>query len=325
VIRIHTGSRLHFGLLSPAPEETRCDEVGHQRQFGGVGLMVEAPGIRLSVKPAAVWSAEGPHSERALRFAKRFGESLTVHSIRPHFIKIDEPVPAEHSGFGTGTQLGLAVGKALGMSENIADLSILDIAQKVGRGQRSSLGIHGFEKGGFLVEGGKRTADSVSPLLVQVAFPPEWRLVLVMPSCHQAMSGETERQAFMHLQKNTGQIDGLCRLVLLGLLPALAERDLPSFGTALHEYNARAGEAFAAVQGGRYAHAKIAEAIKFARSQGALGAGQSSWGPVVFAVVGDEDQGQFLAKGYRRHFDLNETDVTMTKARNRGAEAFLDL
>jgi beta-RFAP synthase len=316
---------LHFGLLSPAPEETRCDEVGNQRQFGGVGLMVEAPGIRLSVKTASIWSAAGPHAERALRFAKRFAENMSGHSIRPHLIKIDEPAPAEHSGFGTGTQLGLAVGKALGLSENIADLSILDIAQKVGRGQRSSLGIHGFEKGGFLIEGGKRTADSISPLLVQVAFPPEWRLVLVMPPCHQAMSGEAERHAFMHLQKNSAQIDGLCRLVLLGLLPALVERDLQAFGAALHEYNARAGEAFAAVQGGRYVHAKIAEAIQLARSHGALGAGQSSWGPVVFAVVGDEEQAEFLTKCYRRQFELKETDVIVTKARNGGAEAFLSL
>jgi predicted sugar kinase len=90
----------------------------------------------------------------------------------------------------------------------------------------------------------------------------------------------------------------------------------------LHEYNARAGEAFATVQGGRYAHAKIAEAVHFARNHGVQGVGQSSWGPAVFAVVGDDEQAEFLAKGYRRHFDLVEADVIVTKARNRGAEVF---
>ncbi len=38
-IRIRTASRLHFGLLGWGPEA--------RRQFGGIGLMIDSPGIEL--------------------------------------------------------------------------------------------------------------------------------------------------------------------------------------------------------------------------------------------------------------------------------------
>ena len=80
----------------------------------------------------------------------------------------------------------------------------------------------------------------------------------------------------------------LCRLVLLGMLPALAEHDLEAFGEALYDFNCRAGEPFAPVQGGVYAGPRIAEVVAFVRQQGVRGVGQSSWGPTVFAVTEDE-------------------------------------
>src|SRR5208337_358349 len=44
----------------------------------------------------------------------------------------------------------------------------------------------------------------------------------------------------------------LCRLVLLGILPAVVERDLLAFGAALDELQASIGAAFAPVQGSVY-------------------------------------------------------------------------
>ena len=44
----------------------------------------------------------------------------------------------------------------------------------------------------------------------------------------------------------------LCRLVLLGILSAVVERDLLAFGAALDELQARIGAAFAPVQGSVY-------------------------------------------------------------------------
>src|SRR5437764_1418439 len=63
--------------------------------------------------------------------------------------------------------------------------------------------------------------------------------------------GARERAAFAALPGAAAD-DGLCRLVLLGLLPALADGDLDGFGEALFEYNGRAGVPFRAAQGGTY-------------------------------------------------------------------------
>src|SRR5215207_1822870 len=62
--RVTTGSRLHFGLLRPPP-------AGGGRGFGGCGLMVEAPAVRVAVGPARDWSAAGPLADRALAVARR--------------------------------------------------------------------------------------------------------------------------------------------------------------------------------------------------------------------------------------------------------------
>jgi predicted sugar kinase len=69
------------------------------------------------------------------------------------------------------------------------------------------------------------------------------------------------------------------------MLPALAERDLDSFGEALYDYNRRCGAFFAPWQGGLFAHPRVAEVIAALRSARIKGVGQSSWGPTVFAIV----------------------------------------
>ena len=48
-----------------------------------------------------------------------------------------------------------------------------------------------------------------------------------------------------------------CRLVLLGMLPALVERDFDSFGEALYDFNRRVGEMFRPWQGDLYAHPRV--------------------------------------------------------------------
>jgi predicted sugar kinase len=65
MIRVATASRLHFGLLGLAAATERWhDREGAPtlpaRTFGGVGLMVERPGIILRAEPADAWSAVGP-------------------------------------------------------------------------------------------------------------------------------------------------------------------------------------------------------------------------------------------------------------------------
>jgi len=54
------------------------------------------------------------------------------------------------------------------------------------------------------------------------------------------------------------------------------------------EFQALVGEMFHSVQGGRYAHPVVAELIERLLSEGAAGAGQSSWGPALYGLFPDE-------------------------------------
>jgi beta-ribofuranosylaminobenzene 5'-phosphate synthase len=317
MIRVRASSRLHFGLLSlPAADQPRP-----ARSFGGVGLMVQKPGVCLTVRPAPVWSAEGPLAERALGFARRFAASVPAERVQPQQITV-EPSAPEHAGLGTGTQLGLAVGRALAQAWSLGELDAIELARRVGRGERSALGIHGFAQGGLLIDGGKGPSTEVAPLIARLAFPEAWRLVLTVPAWAEGLHGAGERQAFRRLQEKgfaPGATDTLCRLVLLSLLPALVERDLPAFGEALYEFNARVGEAFAPVQGGTYAHPRLAELVAFVRGLGVAGVGQSSWGSTLFAVAGDEEQAIALARRIRERYGLTEEEVFVSAASNHWA------
>jgi beta-RFAP synthase len=275
--------------------------------------MVERPGLRLSAAAAKEWSAEGPLAGRALAFARLFGDGPPLRLV------VEQAAP-EHAGLGTGTQLGLAVGRLLAAAWRL-DLSVAELARRAGRGLRSALGVHGFEQGGFLVEAGKCDDDALSLLVARAAFPEAWRLVLALPRQAPGLHGPDELDAFRRLTESAVVVptDSLCRLVLLGMLPALADGDLEAFGEALFDFNARVGEAFARVQGGAYAGPRVAELVAFLRGQGARGVGQSSWGPAVFAVVGDEGRAADLAARVRRQFGLGADEVFVTRACNRGA------
>jgi beta-ribofuranosylaminobenzene 5'-phosphate synthase len=257
-------------------------------------------------------------AERALHYAR----CLTLSEReQPQSITI-ERCPPEHAGLGTGTQLALAVARALGIDN---DCDLVAAAQRMGRGLRSALGIHGFQQGGFLVDGGQRDGRAtIAPLLVRTAFPAAWRIVLVMPPWTRGLAGGIERQAFADLlgqQTTLARTDALCRLVLLGMMPALVEQDLPAFGEALYDFNRRVGEMFAPVQGGPYAQPRLAEVVAYIRAQGVPGVGQSSWGPTIFGVLADDDRASHLAQAIRARFNLAAGEVICTAACNRGASS----
>lgn len=292
MIRVVAPSRLHFGLFR-VPVAGATDE---SRAFGGVGLMVERPGVVVVARPADSWQFEGTLASRAQVFATRFMLSVPIEARRPFQVLV-ERCPAEHTGLGVGTQLGLAVAKALAVACGEPELSSAELAARVGRGERSAIGVHGFDRGGLLVDAGKRAGEAVSPLLAHVTLPDEWRVVLFTPRAAGRWHSERERTAFA--TASAGEPDALRRLAETALVPAAARGDLGAFGEAVYEFNRRAGEPFAPAQGGTYASTEIADLIDAVRKFGAKGAGQSSWGPTVFAVVGDSDNAVSLLERFR--------------------------
>ena len=293
MIRVVAPSRLHFGLFHvPRAGAHRAGE----RAFGGVGLLIDTPGVVVTAKPADAWRFEGPLASRAQVFAMRFVQSLTEAERRPFQVLVEQ-CPAEHMGLGVGTQLGLAVAKALAVATGHADTPSVELAPRVGRGERSAVGVHGFDRGGLLMELGKLPNEDVSPVVTSVRLPAAWRVVLFTPQLPADWHGPRERDAFAAAQG--GDPDALRRLAEGAILPAAKAGDLTAFGDAVHEFNRRAGEPFAAAQGGPYASLHVAELIADVRGIGIRGVGQSSWGPTVFAVVGDSDTALSLVLRYK--------------------------
>jgi predicted sugar kinase len=103
-------------------------------------------------------------------------------------------------------------------------------------------------------------------------------------------------------------------------LPAVVEHDLPAFGAALGELQAHIGAAFAPVQGNVYATAQSESIITELGRLGLYGAGQSSWGPTLYAfgVLPEPERG-VVAAHLSERYGLDPSAVTWTKAANQGA------
>jgi beta-ribofuranosylaminobenzene 5'-phosphate synthase len=282
-------ARLHFGML-----DLRGD-LG--RRFGGIGAAVPAPSLLLEARPAAALQAEGPEAARALEFARRFGAHHGV-DVRLRFC-LHRSIPA-HAGLGSGTQLALAVARASAELMGLAT-DVTALARAVDRGRRSAVGTWTFAYGGLVVEGGRRPGvDGVAPLLARLPFPAEWRCVVAVPRGQPGLAGEQEAAAFARLPPaSPTDVQRVSHLVLMQLLPALAEGDLAGFGAALTEVQRITGGWFAPAQGGVFAPGETRELVDRLRQWGAAGVGQSSWGPAVYGIVGDADAGRDLAERVR--------------------------
>ena len=308
-IQVVAPSRLHFGMLSFGQPDTR--------QFGGVGVMIDRPGIRLTVSPSGRFEVRGPLEDRAAKFARHMFTALGLECEPACRIEIVE-APPQHVGLGTGTQLGLAVAAGLRAALGRDDLDYVTLAQLVGRGERSSIGTHGFAVGGLLVEAGKYEGEAVSPLVSRVEMPDEWRFVLLTLRGQKGTHGDSERRAFSDLPPvPTAATAGLCREVLLHLLPAASEARFERFSESLYRYGHMAGLCFSANQGGPFASSRLAAMVERIRQLEVHGVGQSSWGPTLFAVLPDQDAAERFAA--RLADEEKDLDLIIARPNNCGA------
>jgi len=305
-VRVEAPARLHLGMLAVAGDGAR--------RFGGLGVSVSRPAVVLEARPADALSAEGADAERALMFAQRCQEALGLAGGA--HLRVVDAIPA-HVGLGSGTKLALAVAQALAALHG-RTVDAPELAQAVGRAARSGVGMWTFALGGLVVEGGvRRGVERPAPLLAHYAMPQEWCVVLVVPSAQPGLSGVAEEEAFRRLVPAPERSAAIAQLVLTSLLPALVERDLEEFGAALTRVQQLVGDAFAVAQGGRF-HPRAGALVEALLRGGAAGAGQSSWGPAVYGVVGSEAAGRELARRMEGVLD-GEGTVELVTFDNRGA------
>ena len=334
-VTVKAPARLHFGFID------LDGSLG--RMFGSIGLAIGEPSVVLEASPADRLSAVGRERGRVLTLARRF---LRHYNLQQGVhISVKAIIPA-HAGLGSGTQLALSVASALARLFSI-DASVRELAAVMDRGARSGIGIAAFEQGGFVVDAGRRmnttgetvssfefrvssglkqtetrTGNLVPPTIVRYPFPEEWTFVVAIPHVDRGLAGVAEVDAFGRLALRPATAAGrLSRILLMQMLPAVLERDPVVFGEALTRIQRIVGNWFRSVQGGTFATTQGAELARAMRRAGALGVGQSSWGPAVYGLTTDQDQADHLKHRLMQAMQGKiEAIVFLAKASNRGAE-----
>jgi beta-RFAP synthase len=313
-VSVCCAARLHLGFLD------MNGALG--RRFGSIGLTLDAPTTQLTVTTATHNRVSGPEQARASRYLEAITRHLGLAGA--HELTIESAIPA-HCGLGSGTQLALATSAAVRTLHGL-QLAPRSDAGELDRGGRSGIGIGAFVYGGLIVDAGRGDARTPPPLVARLSVPDDWRVILVLDHTHRGLSGALEREAFSRLpEQPEAAAAHLCHVVLMQALPAVAEDDLGRFGAALTEIQRIVGDHFAPVQGGRFASARVAAALATLSAGGAVGVGQSSWGPTGFAFVrGDHDAKRLVAALASPRPTPPGLDIRTCRALNRGATITTD-
>lgn len=289
---VHAPARLHLGFLDPSAS------LG--RGFGSLGLVINGFDTQLQLKrlPQGLPLEAGrldarAHSgaaQDALPRAVACLEALRQASGCRDALALDLlQVPPAHAGFGSGTQLALALGRAFA-SLFALPWSTAELARITGRGLRSGVGIAGFDQGGLLLDAGPGAGGGPAPLLARVALPDHWRVLLVMDPRAQGLSGDAEKAALRSLPPLPREAAAaLCHQTLMRIWPGALEADFPAFAGGVSEVQRLLGAHFAPAQAGRaFSSAATQTLLQSLAQRSPMAMGQSSWGPTGFAVVADE-------------------------------------
>jgi beta-ribofuranosylaminobenzene 5'-phosphate synthase len=310
-VLVKTPARLHLGLID------MNGDLG--RMFGGLGVAIDHPNVIIEAKRSEKFTVTGQEDKLVANLAQRF---FSTYHVQPKVhLNVIEAIPS-HVGLGSGTQLSLAVAVTLAKLLDVK-ASVPELATAMGRARRTSVGTTIFQGGGFVVDGGKnlKHSEMFPPLIYRQPFPKEWRFVVAVPNLKKGLANSEEKIAFDKLTKMPAEdVAQICRLIMLKLLPAIAEKDIENFGDALTKIQILTGNHFAQAQGGTYSSPDAAECIEFMKKTGAYGVGQSSWGPALYAVVKKEQAAQVLSKVKAYLSKSVGGQVFIAKANNTGAK-----
>ena len=354
MVRVSAGARLHFGFCSlslscerlygalglalAAPRVTIDAEpatsIGVDVDLANEGTLVSEGDFANEGGVVGNVGADDDRTDRnALRadvheYAARAvdllgvpGVALTVRSVLPR-----------HAGLGSGTQLAATTLAAVAYAHD-EDPAVRERAPALGRGGRSGIGVAAFEDGGFVLDAGHSTARfttdrpadgewTVPPVAARHAVPADWRLLLVHPDVAPGRSGADEDASMRAAveRADPGLADRVAGVVTRRVLPAAATGRAEAFGTAVERVGRLNGAWYADEQGGVYRPPVGDVVAALGESSAVFGAGQSSWGPIVYGIT-DAERAETAAEAGRRALATAgvEGTVAVVRATNEGA------
>jgi len=316
-VRIRTPSRIHITLIDLNGSIGRID--------GGVGLALEEPYVEIEAR-----GGEGVEVVGRGKSSDRFKSVASMlYELFGGGIRVDVLADYEqHVGLGSGTQISLATAMAYNVIHGLG-LDVRELATIVGRGGTSGIGVAAFEFGGFIVDGGHSVKEKRSflpssaskarpaPVISRLDFP-DWRIVLAIPEM-SGFYGAREVDLFRrHCPIPLDEVREVCHIVLMKMLPAVAEGDLDEFGEAVFSVQRVGFKRREVEMYGDLIRSVIEDVSEITKA-----VGMSSTGPTVYAVT-DSD-----AKGLESYMiDCFESlgvscRTVVTRARNRGADVIV--
>ncbi len=314
-VLVSSPSRIHVTLIDLEGSLGRVD--------CGVGFAVDSPRTTVVAEPYEQLIVNGVRADDVKRAAEAIVKRYGFPGARISVLSAAPP----HVGLGSKTQLFLSTGKAV-LNAYGYDASAHEIAYTVGRGGTSGIGVAVFDHGGFILDGGHALGrDKPSflpsrfspapppPILARYALPEEWRIVIAVPNEGRRVEGGAELKVFEeHTPIPSSEVEKLCRVILVKLLPAVVEKDIASFGEAI---NMIQGLGFKKIEVELQAPV-VKELMKAARKAGAAGAGVSSMGPAVYAVVESHRLARSIASELQSILD-GRGAIWIAKPDNTGA------
>ena len=318
-LTVSAPSRLHFGLLSIGDATAR--------KFGGAGLMIESPRTQVTVWQSDSFELTVADDSRQAVLASIANWQSKLASPAQKSVAIDDlplgmkvNAAPRHSGLGSGTQLAFAVATALHLLNEQTVPSSEDLALAMGRGKRSAIGSYGFHQGGFLVDRGIDN-EAIAPLDMRIDFPDDWKVVLLEPKVDRddGVFGAAELEAFKTLPATTPEeSEKLISLLSQQIVPAVLSHNFSMFAKSVTEYGHRSGLFYSPIQGGAYASPSATKIVERVTEFGEYAIGQSSWGPLLFAIAKSEKEAHRLVDYLSEHCEDVGCHVSVTSANNRG-------
>ena len=328
-MKIETHSRLHVTLIDLNGKYGRID--------GGVGittknpkLVMEAEGgyddIQVKFSPQILSNLNmditDDYKEKIISAASKISEFLNLNE--GYHFKLSKIFPS-HSGLGSGTQLSMAAAKLI-LKLNDKDHNSPEIAEIIGRGGTSGIGVASFDTGGFIVDGGHKSSlkksflpssaskASPPPIIARYDFPQDWKIIMVIPHVERKVFGDGEVNIFQkYCPIPLREVQELIHVLLMKLMPAVIEQDLDDFGQAI---NTVQNVGFKKIEL-ELQHSLIHELIENMRTAGAAGVGMSSFGPTVYAIT--DNGSKEISKAAQDTMEEIGGKIIITKAQNSGA------
>ncbi|SAL80730.1 hypothetical protein AWB71_06186 [Caballeronia peredens] len=149
-------------------------------------------------------------------------------------------------------------------------------------------------------------------------------MLLIDDTSREGLHGEQEKRGLASLAPFPATLAAhLSHLVLMRVLPAVAEHDFDTFADALCDLQQTIGEYFAPAQGGVFASPAVARALEAVAASQKAGIGQTSWGPVGFAFVASAQDAERALAAARQATQQAAPSAPLTftiaAGRNRGA------